>query len=224
MSTSTGRSKETTSDVSTAKVDMKREAADMSDDRQARRRLGIMSKRILAVTVAGVLAVLGLSLVAQDKYSVRVPGGLVFSEFRGYEDWQTVAVSQSAAGINVILANRVMIDAYRAGVPGNGKPFPEGSKTVKIAWKPEKSTEAPDPTTVVPGTLNGVGFMVRDSKRFADSGGWGWAQFKYDAASDRFTPFTSSDTPPQRNDAKCGFACHTIAKKKDYIFTAYGKR
>ena len=191
-------------------------------------RVEMKSQRIAAVTIAVLLAVLvGMSVTAQDKqdkYTLKVPDGLAFSEFRGYEDWQTVAVSQSAAGINVILANRVMIDAYQAGVPGNGKPFPDGSKTVKIAWKPEKSKEAPDTTTVVPGTLNGVGFMVRDSKRFADSGGWGWAQFKYDAASDRFTPFTAADTPPQKNDAKCGFACHTIATKKDYVFTAYRKR
>jgi hypothetical protein len=210
MSTNAVHGKETIRNASTAKVAMKGE-----------------SKRIPAVTVAVVLAVLGLSLAAQDtqdKYTLQVPGGLAFSEFRGYEDWQTVAVSQSAAGINVILANKLMIDAYRAGVPGNGKPFPDGSKTVKIAWKPEKSTDAPDPATVVPGTLNGVGFMVRDSKRFADAGGWGWAQFKYDAASDRFTPFTAADKPPQRNDAKCGLACHTIAKGKDYVFTAYTKR
>jgi Cytochrome P460 len=117
-----------------------------------------------------------------------------------------------------------MIDAYRAGIPGNGKPFPDGSKTAKISWKKKKSTEAPDPTTVVPDTLKGVGFMMRDSKRFSDSGGWGWAQFKYDAASDRFTPWTLADKPPQGNDAKCGFACHTRAKARDYVFTEYGKR
>jgi Cytochrome P460 len=166
----------------------------------------------------------GWAIPAQDKYTVQVPNGLAFSEFRGYEDWQTVAVSQTAAGINVILANPVMIDAYRAGIPSNGKPFPDGSKTAKISWKQKKSTEAPDPTTVVPDTLNGVGFMMRDSKRFPDSGGWGWAQFKYDAASDRFTPWTLADNPPQGNDAKCGFACHTIAKAKDYVFTAYPTR
>jgi hypothetical protein len=66
--------------------------------------------------------------------------------------------------------------------------------------------------------------MVKDSKRFADSGGWGWGEFKYDAASDTFTPQTLADIPPQGNDAKCGFACHTIVKAKDYVFTAYPKR
>ena len=179
----------------------------------------------LLLIIPAVLAVLGGSTIsAQDKYTVQVPGGLAFSEFKGYEDWQTVAVSQTEAVINAILANPVTIDAYRAGVPGNGKPFPDGSKMVKIHWKPKKSTEAPDPTTVVPDTLQSVGFMVRDSKRFADSGGWGWAEFKYDAASDTFTPYTLADNPPQGNDAKCGFACHTIVKAKDYVFTAYPKR
>jgi hypothetical protein len=94
--------------------------------------------------IPGVLAVLsGAAISAQDKYAMQVPGGLAFSEFRGYEDWQTVAVSQTEAAINVILANPVMIDAYRAGVPGNGKPFPDGSKSAKISWKTEKEYGGP---------------------------------------------------------------------------------
>jgi hypothetical protein len=66
--------------------------------------------------------------------------------------------------------------------------------------------------------------MVKDSKRFADTGGWGWAVFKYVAASGTFTPGTTADAPPQGNDAKCGFACHTIVKTRDYVFTDYGSR
>jgi len=109
-----------------------------------------------------------------------------------------------------------MIDAYRAGAPGNGKPFPEGAKLAKIHWKPKKSEEAPAPTTV-PDTLHDVDFMVKDSTRFpADSGGWGYAQFNYDNATDTFSPEgTGSD---------CGAACHTIVQAKDYVFTAYPKR
>jgi Cytochrome P460 len=176
------------------------------------------------VIIALLLAVLGgMALAAQDKYTVQVPNGLAFSEFRGYEDWQTVAVSHSETAIAAILANPVMIDAYRAGVPDNGKPFPDGSKIAKIHWNPQKSAEAPAPTTV-PGTLHDVDFIEKDSKRFADTGGWGYAAFDYDAASDTFTPATLADHPPQANDAKCGFACHTIVKAKDYIFTAYPKR
>ena len=107
----------------------------------------------------------------------------------------------------------------RGYVPDNGKPFPDGSKIVKIHWKPKQNGEAPFAVTV-PDTLLGLGCMVKDSKRFADSGGWGWAQFDYDPASAKFTPNTSI----QGNDAKCGFACHTPVKAKDYVFTAYPTR
>ena len=118
-------------------------------------------------TVAVVLAVLGSRAIsAQDKYTLQVPDGLAFSDFRGYEDWQTVSISQTEDAIAVILANPVMIDAYRAGVPGNGRPFPDGSKTAKIHWKPKKSAEAPAPTTV-PDTLHDVDFMEKDSKKFS---------------------------------------------------------
>jgi Cytochrome P460 len=172
------------------------------------------------------LAVLGsMAFAQQDKYTLQVPRGLAFSEFRGYEDWQAVSVSHSEVLglIAVILANPVMIDAYRAGVPGTGQPFPDGAKMAKIHWNPKRSETAPGPTTV-PGTQHDVDFMVKDSKRFADSGGWGYAFFKYDAASDTFMPATSADRPPQGNDAKCGLACHSIVKTRDYVFTEYGHR
>jgi Cytochrome P460 len=76
----------------------------------------------------------------------------------------------------------------------------------------------------IPATQHDVDFMVKDSKRFADSGEWGYAVFEYDAASDTFRPGTTADTSAQANDAKCGFACHTIVKTRDYVFTDYGHR
>ncbi len=176
---------------------------------------------IAIITV--VLAVLGGGAIsAQDKYTVQVPGGLAFSEFRGYEAWQAISISRNDRVVAMILGNPVMIDAYRAGIPGNGKPFPDGAKMAKIHWNPKQNEFFPEAT--VPGSLLNVDFMVKDSKRFADSGGWGYAVFDYDAASDTFTPGTLAGTPPQGNDAKCGFACHTIVKAKDYVFTAYPKR
>lgn len=167
-------------------------------------------------TVALLLAIFGAkAMSAQDKYTLQVPNGLSFAEFRGFEDWATVAVSQAGDLIEVILANPVMIEAYRSGVPGNGKPFPDGAKLAKIHWNTKKSEEAPSPTTV-PSTLHDIDFMVRDSKRFANTGNWGYAEFDYDAASDTFKPLgTGSD---------CGYTCHTIVAKKDYVFTAYGRR
>jgi hypothetical protein len=80
------------------------------------------------------------------------------------------------------------------------------------------------PAATVPGTQHDVDFMVKDSKRFADSGGWGWAVFDYDASSDTFTPGTLAGKPPQGNDAKCGFTCHSMVKTRDYVFTDYGHR
>jgi hypothetical protein len=169
----------------------------------------------IAIAATALAALDGRAISAPDKYTVKAPNGLAFAEFRGYEDWQTVAVSQSGDLIEVILANPVMIEAYRAGAPGNGKPFPDGSKMAKIHWNATKSAEAPAPTTV-PGTLHDLDFMVRDSKRFADTGNWGYAQFNYDTASDTFTPLG--------NDATCGYACHTIVAAKDFVFTGYPKR
>jgi hypothetical protein len=92
----------------------------------------------------------------------------------------------------------------------------------KVHWNPKKLESLP--TATVPARLHDVDFMVKDSKRFADSGGWGWGAFKYNAASDAFTPATGADMPPQANDARCGLACHTIVKARDYVFTDYGKR
>jgi hypothetical protein len=79
----------------------------------------IPSWPLLSIPV--VLAVLGgAAISAQDKYAVQVPGGLSLSECRGYEEWPAVAVSHPEDKINVIVANSVMIEAYRADVPGNG--------------------------------------------------------------------------------------------------------
>ncbi len=180
---------------------------------------------LISVSVAVSLAVLvaGAAKSGQDKYTVKVPNGLAFSEFRGYEGWQTIAVSHSATALAVILGNPTMIAAYEAGIPGNGKPFPDGAKMAKVHWIPKRNEIAPGQPTV-PGAQHDVDFMVKDSKRFADSGGWGYAEFEYDAASDTFRPGTTADQPPQANDAKCGFGCHTIVKSRDYVFTEYGKR
>ena len=184
-----------------------------------------MKKKSTHLTVVvGVFlsAVASLALAAQDKYTLKVPGGLAFSEFRGYETWQAISVSRNERVMDVILGNPTMIDAYRAGFPGNGKPVPDGAKMAKIHWAPKPNEFFPQAT--VPGKLVNVDFMVKDNKRFADSGGWGYAVFDYDAVSDTFKPGTSASTPPQGNDAKCGFACHTVAKARDYVFTDYGKR
>src|SRR4051812_49167319 len=175
-----------------------------------------MSRKSMLITgIAAVwLAVLGgLAVSADDKYSVKVPGGLAMSEFRGYEAWQAISISRNDRVMAVILGNPAMIDAYQAGIPANGKPVPDGAKKAKIHWTPKQNQFFPE--TTAPGTLLNVDFMVKDSQRFADGGGWGYAVFDYDAPSDTFTPGTRAGTPPQGNDAKCGVACHTRAKARD---------
>jgi len=171
--------------------------------------------RVIA-SVAVSLAVLGgVALAAQNRQTLKVPNGLAFSEFKGYETWQNVAVSQTETSLKVIAANDVMINAYRKGVPGNSKTFPEGSKIVKIEWSTKKNAESPY-FVMVPDNLKSISFIEKDTKRFPDTKGWAFAQFLNDAASDTLTP--------NGNDAKCGYACHTTVAAKDYIFTAYPKR
>jgi hypothetical protein len=176
------------------------------------------------VIIAAVFAVAaGTAVPAQDKYTLIVPNGLAFSEFRGYEAWQLVSVSHDGNfGLAAVLANPVMIKAYLDGVPANGKPFPDGSRVAKIHWNTKQTALFPAKT--LPSTQHDVDFMVKDSQRFADSGGWGWAVYNYDAATDTYAAATLTNKPPQGNDAKCGFACHSIAKTRDYVFTDYGHR
>ena len=162
------------------------------------------------------LAVLGATAAyAQDKYSLKSPSGIAFSDFKGYEDWAVVSSARTDEVLKVIVANPTMIKAYKAGVPGNGKPFPDGSKIAKLQWKPKRSTEAPF-VVDVPDVFSQAFFIEKDSKRFPNSGGWGYALFNYDPASDTFAPDAAPDN--------CGHACHTVVKAKDYIFHPYQKR
>jgi len=130
------------------------------------------SKNIIAIAaITVVFAIVGIIASAeQDKYTLQVPNGLAFSDFRGYEDWPVVSVAQTEEVLKVIVANPVVIDAYRAGVPGNGKPFPDGSKIAKLQWKPKKSTEAPFSVNV-PDTFTQAFLIEKDSKRFPDTSG-----------------------------------------------------
>ena len=171
----------------------------------------------IAIVTAVLVALGAMAVYAQDKYSLKSPGGIAFADFKGYEDWAVVSSARTDEVLKVIVANPAMIAAYKSGVPGNGQPFPEGSKIVKLQWKPKKSTEAPF-VVDVPDHLAQVFVMEKDSKRFPNNGGgWGYAVFNYDAASDKFTP-----DPKSLSD--CGNACHTAVKANDYIFHPYQKR
>src|SRR3984893_2128141 len=162
-------------------------------------------KSNIAVATA-VLAILGGAAVyAQDKYSLKSPSGIAFSDFKGYEDWAVVSSARTAEVLKVIVANPTMIQAYKAGVPGNGQPFPDGSKIAKLQWKPKKSTEAPFGGGA-PDVFSEAVVMEKAGKRFSKSGGCGSPLFNYAAAAKKSTPDPS---PPV-----CGHSCHVAVKAK----------
>ena len=173
-------------------------------------------KSILSIaTVTALLAALAAVAYAQDKYALKSPSGIAFSDFRGYEDWAMVSSARTDEVLKVIVANPTMIKAYKAAVPGNGQAFPEGSKIVKLQWKPKKSAEAPF-VVDVPDVFTQAFVIEKDSKRFPQTGGWGYALFNYDAATGTFAADPAT--------ADCGHACHVAVKSKDYIFHPYQTR
>lgn len=180
-----------------------------------------MKKAVLLVI--GILAVLSLgpdgSLMAQDKFALKAPNGISFSEIRGYETWQFIAPSWRTDNneLRVILGNSAMIDSYKAGIPGNGKPFSEGSVIVKIGWSERKNPTFP--VAHEPDLLKRVEFIVKDAGRFPATGGWGYARFVYDAKTGIFTPYGKDESFVQ----EC-HQCHTLVKDKDFIFTGYPQR
>jgi hypothetical protein len=176
----------------------------------------IASLAIVARPLAIVAVLVATAVCAQDKYTLKSPSGIAFSDFRGYEDWAVVSSARTDEVLKVIVANPTMINAFKAGVPGNGHPFPEGSKIGKLQWKPKKSTEAPFAVDV-PDVFKQAFVMEKDSKRFPKTGGWGYAVLNYDAATDQYAadPTSPSD---------CGQSCHVAVKAKDYIFHPYQKR
>src|SRR5437764_3896031 len=174
-------------------------------------------KSMLAIGMVSVSLVVLISTAvsAQDKYALKSPSGIAFSDFRGYEDWAMVSSARTDEVLKVIVANPTMIKAYKAAVPGNGQAFPEGSKIVKLQWKPKKSAEAPF-VVDVPDVFTQAFVIEKDSKRFPQTGGWGYALFNYDAATGTFAADLAT--------ADCGHACHVAVKSKDYIFHPYQTR
>ena len=176
-----------------------------------------ISAAVLTVAVLGAMAVYAQNKDKNnDKYTLKSPSGIEFADFKGYEDWSVISSARTDEVLKVIVGNPTMIAAYKAGIPGNGQPFPDGSKVAKLQWKPKKSTEAQFAVDV-PDVFKQAFVMEKDSKRFPKSGGWGYAVFNYIAASDKFEA-----DPKSLSD--CGVACHTAVKAKDYIFHPYQKR
>jgi hypothetical protein len=163
-------------------------------------------------------AVLLTALAAEDRFALKSPNGIAFSEFRGYETWQYVSPSVTKDQIKIIAANPAMIAAYKDGFPANGKPAPDGAMLAKVEWAKKGSPEFPAQATV-PGDLQALEFMVKDSRRFPDTDGWGYADFRYDASSRTFKPFGDASTSKEF----C-HTCHTAVPQKDFVFTAFPVR
>lgn len=186
--------------------------------------------RLLIVAASVLVVTIVLVAQAQDRFTLKSVNGIAFSEFRGYDGWQAIAVSHpdgtdgcgtSKDGcIKLILGNPTMIKAYQDGIPANGKPVPDGAAIAKIEFHGVKNQASPYSVTV-PGTQTEVGFMVKDSKRFTETNGWGYATFQYDASAKTFKPAAVAATAMK---TLC-HACHTDgAKARDFVYTNYVSR
>jgi cytochrome P460 len=189
-----------------------------------------ITKLIVLAACGGVMSVV-LVAQSQDRFSLKASNGIAFSQFKGYEAWQLIATSQhdgddgcgtSKNGcMKAILGNPSMIQAYRDGFPANGKPVPDGAAMAKVEWFKTADEVAPYQITV-PGEETEVAFMVKDSTRFKDTDGWGYATLSFDAASKSYMPKAGQSDP---SFVKNCHACHTAgASTTDFVFTAFARR
>ena len=140
----------------------------------------------VVMAVGYIVGVVGAAQ-SQDRFTLKAANGIALSEFRDYESWQLIATSQPDDGggcgssktgcTKAILGNPTMIRAYRDGIPANGKAVPDGAVMAKIEWLKSRDGASPYGVTV-PGTQTEVSFMMKDSKRFPDTDGWGYATFE----------------------------------------------
>ncbi len=124
----------------------------------------------------------------------------------GYRGWQLVGVAQETGALNelrAVVGNAVAMQAYQAGT----LPFPDGTILVKLAWKHEQSSEFPP--AFVPGAPTTVQVMVKDSQRYAATGGWGFGRF-------------IDGKPADETQHRTCFACHSAkVRDHDFVFTRF---
>ncbi len=159
----------------------------------------------IALTITGVGMAAAQVASAQPRPENASPiYGVTLPE--GYRDWKFIAPAQEAPPLDelrAVLANDVAVEAYKEGV----LPFPDGSVLVKLAYKRQQSTEFPPAT--VPGAPTTVQVMVKDSKKFPDSHGWGFGRFV-------------NGKPVDVAQHETCLACHVgNVKDHDYVFTRY---
>jgi hypothetical protein len=140
---------------------------------------------------------------ADPVFGIRIPSG--------YRDWKLISVAHEEGNLNdlrALLGNDVAIKAYREGK----LPFPDGTIIARLAWSYVPSEENNKvfgrAQSFVPGSATNVQFMVKDSKKYAATGGWGFAQFK-------------DGKPAGVALLKTCFACHEPVKARDFVFTQY---
>jgi Cytochrome P460 len=166
---------------------------------------------IAVVALAGVIAYMAPASgqtagEAAPIFGIKIPAG--------YRDWRLISVAHEAGNLNdlrAILGNDVAIKAYREGK----LPFPDGTIIARIAWRYVPSEENNKvfgrAQSFVPGDAPPwyLQFMVKDSKRYASTGGWGFAQFD------------KNGKPADEALLKTCFPCHEPAKARDFVFTRY---
>jgi Cytochrome P460 len=162
-----------------------------------------------AVTAACVIASKPYAAGSADDegspiYGVKIPAG--------YRGWEVVSVAHEAGNLNdirAILGNPVTMKAFRDGT----RPFPDGTIIARLAWKDVPSDENNAVfgrfQSFVAGPATNVQFMVKDTKKYPSTGGWGFGQFE--------------DAKPTRDEAvlKTCFPCHEPEKGRDFVFTRY---
>ncbi|HEX3106734.1 MAG TPA: cytochrome P460 family protein [Terriglobales bacterium] len=129
----------------------------------------------------------------------------------GYRDWKLISVAHEEGTLNdlrAILGNEIAVNAYRE----KNLPLPDGAIIARLAWKYVPSEENNKvfghAQSFVAGDPTNVQFMVKDSKKYAATGGWGFAQFK-------------NAKPDEKANLNTCFPCHAPVKDRDFVFTRY---
>jgi len=165
----------------------------------------------LLIAIATVSRIVGITVSAsghtdQDAapiFGIKIPPG--------YRDWKLISVAHEEGSLNdlrAVLGNDIAIKAYREGK----LPFPDGTIIARLAWSNVPSEENNKvfgrQQSFVAGSPTNVQFMVKDSKKYGTTGGWGFAQFK-------------DGKPDDKADLKTCFPCHEPVKARDFVFTRY---
>ncbi len=159
---------------------------------------------------------------AQDKYSLSVPGGLAFSEFKGYENWQLISISQNGPLVAAILGNPAMIDAFRAGVPGNGKPFPDGAKMAKIHWTPGPSATFPRRERAARRSTTSISWSGQQA--FRRQRGLGLRRVRARCRGEHVPARHEGRHAAAGQRRQMRIRVHTLVQNRDFVFTEYATR